>query len=135
MTADSTTAETSNLSVGIPILTKLDLFFAVAIGVLATLIYTLALAPDILYSDSGEFQTLTYTWGITHPTGYPVYLLLARIASIIPVNSLAWRVNFFSALSAGVTVATLYLIVRHFTQRGGALLSSIVLLVSYTFWA
>jgi hypothetical protein len=118
-----------------PRLNRLDVFIALGIGLLAVLIYALALAPDVLYSDSGEFQTLTYTWGITHPTGYPVYLLLARIVGLIPVNTLAWRVSFFSALAAGVTISTLYLLVRHFTQQGGALLACVVLVLSYTFWS
>lgn len=135
MTTESTPIESSKSLVSVPILTKLDLMIAVGVGLFAILIYASALAPDILYSDSGEFQVLTYTWGTTHPTGYPVYLLLARISSVIPIHTLAWRVNFFSALSAGVTLGILYLVVRHFTQRGGALLSSIVLLLSYTFWA
>ena len=135
MPDDVVSVLTPKPSAATPMLVRLDIWIAVGMGLLATLIYTLALAPDILYSDSGEFQTLTYTWGITHPTGYPVYLLLARIVSFIPINTLAWRVNFFSALAGGVTVGTLYLLVRHFTQRGGAILASMVLLLSYTFWA
>lgn len=134
MTTDSAHTQ-KPVSAATPPLVQLDLIIALVIGLLATLIYALALAPDILYSDSGEFQALTYTWGMTHPTGYPVYLLLARIVSLIPLNTLAWRVSFFSALAGGVTVGTLYLLVRHFTQRGGAVLASVVLLLSYTFWS
>jgi hypothetical protein len=115
--------------------TRLDLLIAVGIGLLAVLIYALALAPDILYSDSGEFQTLAYTWGTTHTTGYPVYLLLARIAGFIPLETMAWRISFFSALSAGFTLGALYLLVRFFTGRAGGLLACATLLVSYTFWS
>lgn len=112
-----------------------DGLIALVVGLLAILVYTLALAPDVLYSDSGEFQTLAYTWSTTHPTGYPVYLLLARIAGFVPFETLAWRINFFSALSAGVALGTIYLLARFFTGRDGALLASAVLLLSYTFWS
>ncbi len=114
---------------------RLDLLIALAIGVLAVLIYALASAPDMLYSDSGEFQALAYTWGTTHSTGYPVYLILARLVGLIPLHSLAWRVTFFSVLSGGAVIGMIYLLARYFTQRGGALLASVVVLLSYTFWA
>jgi len=40
---------------------RLDVVLALGIGLIALVIDTLALAPDILYSDSGEFQALVYT--------------------------------------------------------------------------
>ena len=104
-------------------------------AILALVIYTLTLAPDVLYSDSAEFQTLAYTWGTSHPTGYPVYLLLARLVGIIPVGIPAWRISFVSALCAGITLGMVYLITRHFARRGGALVSSLILMMGYTFWS
>ena len=112
-----------------------DLLLALSIAVLALMVYTRVLAPDVLYSDSGEFQTLAYTWGMTHTTGYPVYLVLARLVGFIPVNTLAWRINFASAVAAAMTLGGVYLITRRFTGRGGAALASLVLLISYTFWS
>lgn len=112
-----------------------DLFIAVGMAIFALVVYVRVLAPDVLYSDSGEFQTLAYTWGTTHTTGYPVYLILARIIGLLPINTPAWRINFASAFAAALTLGALYLIARHFTQRGGAILTSLVLLVSYTFWS
>jgi 4-amino-4-deoxy-L-arabinose transferase-like glycosyltransferase len=105
------------------------------VAAFALVIYTLALAPDVLYSDSAEFQTLAYTWGTSHPTGYPVYLLLARLIGIIPIGIPAWRISFVSALGAALTLDAVYLITRHFARRGGALVSSLVLMMGYTFWS
>jgi 4-amino-4-deoxy-L-arabinose transferase-like glycosyltransferase len=116
-------------------LNRNDLLFALAVMLLGLVVYTHVLAPDVLYSDSGEFQTLAYTWGTTHTTGYPVYLLLARIVGFLPVETLAWRINFASALFAALTLGGMYLVARYFTVRGGALLASLVLLISYTFWS
>lgn len=119
----------------VPPLDRRDGLIALGVAVFALVIYALALAPDVLYSDSAEFQTLAYTWGTSHPTGYPVYLLLARLVGSIPVGIPAWRINFVSALCAGITLGAVYLITRHFTRRGGALVSSLVLMVGYTFWS
>lgn len=117
------------------LLNRRDVLAALLVAVLGLAVFTRVLAPDVLYSDSGELQTLAYTWSTTHTTGYPVYLLLARIVTFLPVGTLAWRVNFASALFAALTLGGVYLITRHFTRAGGALVASIVLLFSYTFWS
>ncbi len=111
-----------------------DLTLSGLIFIITLATYTAALAPDVLYSDSAEFQTLAYTGGMTHPTGYPVYILLARLVGSVPLNTLAWRINWFSAWGGALTVAGVYLLARRFTTRGGALIASAVLLVAPTFW-
>ncbi|MEJ5308409.1 MAG: DUF2723 domain-containing protein [Anaerolineae bacterium] len=113
-----------------------DYRLAVLIGVLALALYVRTLAPDVLYHDSAEFQTLTYTLGMTHSTGYPIYLLAARVVGFLPLYSPAWRVNLFSALCAAWTVSGVYLLARYFTpNRIGAALGSAALALSYTFWS
>ncbi len=114
---------------------KRDFLLAAGVALFALIVFLRVLAPDVLYGDSGEFQTLAYTWGMTHTTGYPVYLILARIVGLLPMGTMAWRINLFSALCAACTSGGVYLITRHLTGRGGALLASLVLLVSYTFWS
>jgi hypothetical protein len=119
-----------------PELNRTDYVLALAVCVAALAAYVRTLAPDVLYSDSAEFQTLAYTLGMTHSTGYPVYLLLARLLGFVPLGSLAWRVNLLSATSAAVTVSAVYLLARHVTRsRAGALLGSFALALSYTFWS
>jgi hypothetical protein len=119
-----------------PELNRTDYVLALAVGVAALAAYVRTLAPDVLYSDSAEFQTLAYTLGMTHSTGYPIYLLLARLLGLLPLGSLAWRVNLLSATSGAVTVSAVYLLARHVTRsRIGALLGSLALGLSYTFWS
>ncbi len=113
-----------------------DYGLAALIGVLALAAYVRTLAPDILYSDSAEFQTLAYTLGTTHSTGYPIYLLLARLVGFLPIASPAWRVNLVSALCAAWTVGGVYLLARYFTpNRIGAALGGAALALAYTFWS
>lgn len=113
-----------------------DFVIALAVGVCALAAYVRTLAPDVLYGDSAEFQTLAYTLGTTHSTGYPVYLSLARLLGFLPFGSLAWRVNLLSAVSAAVTLSAVFLLTRHLTRsRIGALLGSVALGLSYAFWS
>ena len=66
---------------------RIDVILATLAGVLALALYARTLAPGILPSDSGEFQVLAYQMGIAHTTGYPVYILLAKLfITLVPVG-------------------------------------------------
>ncbi|MBN1580429.1 MAG: DUF2723 domain-containing protein [Anaerolineae bacterium] len=117
-------------------LERADAFLAVLITLVALAAYVRTLAPDLLYGDSAEFQTLAYTFGTTHSTGYPTYLLLARLFGFLPLGTPAWRINFFSAAGAAVTVGSIYLLARYLTpSRIGAALGSLALALSGVFWS
>ena len=82
----------------------------------AFLLYALTAAPSIvaLYDDSLEFQLVVPTFGIPHPTGYPLYVLLGGLWSrlLLPVGNWAWRVNLFSGLAGAGAVMLLFLLAR-----------------------
>jgi len=102
----------------------------------ALLLYLRTLAPGLLPGDSGEFQTLAYLLGDTHPTGYAVYLLLAKPFTWLPLGDVAYRVNLFSAVMAGLTIGGVYLAGKLLTgHRGPAVLGGLALAVSPTFWS
>jgi hypothetical protein len=94
---------------------------AVALGAAFFLLYTLTAAPSIvtLYDDSLEFQLVGPTFGIAHPTGYPLYTLLGGLWSraLFPFGNWAWRMNLFSALAAAMTVALLFLLTQEVVKR------------------
>lgn len=114
----------------------MDRLLALLMGVISLIIYLRTLAPGILYADSAEFQVFARTWGVAHPTGYPIYITLTRLLDFIPINTLAWRVNFLSALAAALTVAGLYWLTRYLTEnRTASLLAAFALLISYSFWS
>ncbi len=119
-----------------PQFNKTDCWIALAVGTSGLAMYMRTLAPDVLYGDSAEFQALAYTLGTTHSTGYPIYLLLARLLGFLPIASPAWRVNLLSAVSAATTLSAVFLLTRYLTHnRIGAVLGSVALGLSYTFWS
>jgi hypothetical protein len=116
-------------------LTRLDVALAGLSFVLSLALYIRTLAPGLLLGDSAEFQTLTYTLGMTHPTGYPVYLLLSRLFTLLPTGNLAQRVNLFSAVLGAFTLALLYLAGRQLVGwRLAALTGSVVLGLCPIYW-
>ncbi len=81
---------------------------AVLLALLVVMIPTLM--PGVGYWDTGEFQAVGPSLGLAHPTGYPLYILLGKLVSSVPVGHVAWRMNLFSTLctaGAGATLAGL----------------------------
>lgn len=58
--------------------------------------------------DSGEFAAAAHVLGIPHAPGYPLYVLLAKLFTYLPVSEIAFRVNFFSAIFGALSVLLLY---------------------------
>ena len=117
-------------------LDRTDLLLALACFVLGLAIYIRTLTPGLLPGDSGEFQTLAYLLGHTHPTGYPVYLVLAKLATFLPLGDVAYRVNLFSAIMGALTVAAVYLSGRLLVKyRSLAVVGAVAMAISPTFWS
>lgn len=111
--------------------------FLVALGlfIASFALYLRTLAPSLLFGDSAEFQTIAYTLGIGHPTGYFIYVLLAKLFTFLPIGDIAWRVNLFSAFCAALTVALVYLITRKLgAQIVPAVYGSLTLALAPLFW-
>jgi hypothetical protein len=71
------------------------------------LLYLRTLLPDMAFDDWGELQTVPHVLGIAHPTGYPTYILAARLFELLPIGSVAFRANLFAAVCVAVALAAL----------------------------
>ncbi len=93
------------------------LVFLVTLGV-----YLRTLAPTVPFWDSGEFIAVAKTLGIPHPPGTPFYVLLGRVATLVPFGNIAQRVNGMSALASALAVLLTYLttlrLIRIAQRRG-----------------
>lgn len=75
-----------------------------AVFFLPFLLYLLTLAPTIYNLDSAELSTAAATGGIVRATGYPLYLLLGRIWTWLPVGDVGYRLNLLSAVCGALTI-------------------------------
>lgn len=108
---------------------------ASVVGMASLVLYVATLAPDVVGGDAGEFQFVPYVLGIPHHTGYPLYTLLGKLWSLIPLGSVAFRMNLLSAVFAAATVAIVYLAAVEMTRKlAPALLASTSLAVTQLFW-
>jgi hypothetical protein len=94
---------------------------------LALVVYLRTMAPTITFhhygADSGDLVTAAINLGVPHPTGYPLYTLLAHLFTRLPGEP-ARNVNLFSVLCAVLAVGVVFwaayrLIAAH--ESGGPL--------------
>ncbi|MEE9516225.1 MAG: DUF2723 domain-containing protein, partial [Candidatus Adiutricales bacterium] len=76
------------------------------------ILYFLTAAPSLGWRDAPEFTVTTLTLGIAHPAGFPTYSLLTKALTFIPLGSIAFRLNLFSALFAALALYILYSLVK-----------------------
>jgi hypothetical protein len=100
-----------------------DFLAAVAIpagaAVLTLLFVIPTLAPGVASWDTAEFQTVGPVLGTAHATGYPSYVILGWLASIVlqPFGDPAYRMNLLQALLAATAIAGTAAIVQILTGR------------------
>ena len=83
---------------------------AAGVGAAVLALYLLTLAPTTAMWDASEYITAAYTLGIPHPPGNPLFVLLGRVASLVPISSVAVRVNTLAALCSAVSAAIWFLV-------------------------
>lgn len=116
-------------------LPKSDIFIAALVWLAAFSLYVRTLAPSLLWGDMAEFQTLSYTLGMTHPSGYMTHVMIGKLFTLIPMGNIAWRVNLMSAFFGALAVANVYLITRlHGGWRAAGLSASALLTLLEGFW-
>lgn len=115
---------------------KTNFLFASLIFTLVTGVYLFTLAPTIYIEDSGELVTAAATLGIAHPSGYPLYALVGKLFTFVPLGTIAWRVNLMSAVFGALTCSLLYLIIQGLTKSHFiSVISSLMLGFSEVFWS
>src|SRR5688572_17435419 len=110
--------------------------------------YGLTLAPTVTLVDSGELVVAARNLGVAHPPGFPSYVLLGHLASLVPAGSVAERLNAFSAVGAALAAAALVLALgrglrtgdgpaasRSWTAAAPATLAGLLLAFAHTTWS
>jgi tetratricopeptide (TPR) repeat protein len=77
-------------------------------------VYTQTMFPAFKGDDSPETIAASFTLGIMHPPGYPLYTMLGKIASFVPAASPAFRVNLLSAALSLFVLLVLYFILTRY---------------------
>jgi len=102
----------------------------------ALVVYILTLAPGVVGLDSAELITGAHTLGVVHPTGYPLYLLIGKFFTLLPIRSIAYRVNLVSAVFGALTVwLTTQFIFQLLRRSWAAWLGAFSLAFAFGMWS
>lgn len=81
-------------------------------------VYLITIAPTVVFWDVGEFIAAANMLQVPHPPGSPLFLLLTRIAMMLPVASdMAMRAHAFTALSSAAAILFAYLVMVRFIKN------------------
>jgi hypothetical protein len=87
-------------------------------GIISFIIYFLTTSRSIGEIDSGELAAVQATWGIAHPTGYPMFSLLGYLYSKLPIaEPLIFQLNLFQAILNSLTVIILNLTIHKILEN------------------
>lgn len=96
---------------------------ALGCAVVSFVVYLGSIAPSVQFIDSGELSAVAYTFGIAHPTGYPLFTMLAGLWSRLPLGSVIFSLNvlsaFLCALAVGIFVFVLWDLFAHHSKPAG----------------
>ena len=117
---------------------------AAVVGLAVLTLYLLTLAPTTAMWDAGEYMAAAYGLGLPHPPGNPLFVLLGRFFSIIPIApTVAQRINVLAALSSAVAAALWFLIAYRvlgawiagrWQRIAGASLAAAIGATAFTVW-
>lgn len=115
------------------------------------LVFNWTKAPTISFWDCGEFIASAAILGIPHPPGAPLYVLIGRLFTLLPISpDPGVRVNLISVITSAFAVMIGYLIVHrlvdHWTKEKtewhfriwkyvGGISGGLTLAFSRTFWS
>ncbi len=116
---------------------RADLIGGATVGLIALAAYLLTLQRVVGRADTFEFQVTAPVLGVAHPTGYPLYILLGKLFSLLPVGSVAARVNLTSSVAATTSVVLVFRILRRVlhTDRIVSALAALTFAFSPVFWS
>ena len=101
--------------------------FAAVVFLFSLIIYIATMAPTTSFWDCGEFIACSYTLGVPHPPGTPLYLLLGNVFSnlFFFIDDIGARVNLISPIVSALSVMFLYLIIVYLIEEYRGRITSI----------
>ena len=117
---------------------------ALAVTLVTLVLYLITLAPSTAMWDTSEYIAAAYTLGLPHPPGNPLFVIIGRVFSILPIaGTVAVRINILAAICSAVSAGMWFLVTERilvgwFAERwqrilGGAL-AALIGATAFTVW-
>jgi tetratricopeptide (TPR) repeat protein len=90
------------------------------VGLAAFAAYVWFAAPGPYWMDSQELAAAAVRLGVPHPTGFPLFCVVGKLASLLPLGELAVRVHWLTAAFAALTLAQVARLVLELAGEDGS---------------
>jgi len=102
---------------------KTNAVLAGLVFVISFVVYALTVQRSLSFWDCGEFVACSRILGIPHPPGTPLFVILGRLFSLIPLaDDISYQINYMSVISSAFTAMFSYLLtvrmVGYFFAKG-----------------
>ena len=101
---------------------------ATLLGIAVFAVYAALAARDLMFGDALELVASAARDGVAHPPGYPLWIAIAHLATLVPLGPLPYRANLTAAAFHAVTVTLVYASGYVLVRRHGAALFAALLL-------
>ncbi|MFH0777645.1 MAG: DUF2723 domain-containing protein [Candidatus Eisenbacteria bacterium] len=106
-----------------------------AVGIPA-IVYLWTLCPTVYGGDSGELAVAARFLGVPHPPGYPLWVLMGKLFTLIPVGDVAFRANLMSAVLTSLAIGFVFLLAYRLTDLLlPSLVGSLAIAFSRVIWS
>ena len=117
---------------------------ALGVSLGALVLYLVTLSPSTAMWDTSEYIAAAYTLGLPHPPGNPLFVILGRVFSILPIaTTVAVRINILAAICSAVSAGMWFLITERvlvgwFSARWqrvlGGVIGALIGATAFTVW-
>ncbi len=87
---------------------KTKIFFSVLSFTVPFIVYIKTLAPSVSFIDTGELAAVCTRLGVAHPTGYPLFTIIGRLFSLLPIGEEVYRLNLMCAVLSSFALAIFF---------------------------
>jgi Protein O-mannosyl-transferase TMEM260-like len=90
-----------------------DAILGAAVGLGAFLVYLRTMYPGLVAAgDTPRLQLVGRILGTAHNPGYPLYTVVSHVFSVLPVGTLAFRINLMSAVFGAIAAVLTFALAR-----------------------
>ena len=117
---------------------------AALVATIVLALYLVTLAPSTAMWDTSEYIAAAYTFGLPHPPGNPMFVIVGRMFSLLPIApTVAQRINVLAALSSAASAGLWFLVAEQilgawlaerWLRLAGAVVAAIVGATAFTVW-
>jgi tetratricopeptide (TPR) repeat protein len=90
---------------------RTHVILAILVYLTSFIVYLMTVQRSIPFWDCGEFIAASAILGVPHPPGFPLMVMIGRLASLVPfVTDIAYRINLLSVFFSPFTAMIGYLL-------------------------